>query len=174
MPIPPIIQRDLFAAALRTLSTQTGIPNTLAYTQDWLRRANPDPQAWGYQSIQGVQRAAWQLVRTAKESVDMGHYITQTGQEVGAVPRVPADSSWTADYRYRVAVGITDETGLRRTTVVDVYSPHPIALTTISDEAIGVASQEQTGPGRSPIPGFADAVSAGGVTDVYVLSAGRR
>ena len=175
MPIPNAVQREIFAAASRTLTGGRGIPNVRRWAEEFAPTLMADPQAWGFASQAGVTRAVENIGRVAKESVQLGQYITQTGQEVGGVPRVPSGPEWQGDYRYRVAVGVTDPSGRRISDVITVYSDRPIDYSTIGTRAIEEV-HTRAGSGQETLTGsmFDDVVGIGGTIDVTVLSAGRR
>ena len=175
MPIPNAVQRQIFVTASRSLEYKTGIPNVRTYAQQLAAQLNVDPREWGFTSSAGVARAVENVVRVAKESRDMGAYITQTGYEVLNVPRVPAGPEWLNDYRYRVVVGVTDASGRRTSDIITVYSAGPIDYSTIGTRAIEEIHTRE-GSGRTTLTGsmFDDVIGTGGTIDVYVLSAGRR
>jgi hypothetical protein len=169
-----VVREEIFLSSLSVLARPNPPASTLRAAQQIIRQYNLDPTTLGYTSLLGLQNAVWTVVKQAAAAHAAAELLQPGNPTAPVPPRIPGIESVQPEYLYRAVVSVTDASGHRHTTAIDVRSDTPLSHDTVANDAIEQvlnSTPNSSGtPGRERVRGLIPVATV----DVVIIAAGRR
>jgi hypothetical protein len=174
MPLDATVTGQIFTSALSSLNDRSGEHRPYQLALILNARYNLNPDAYGYQSEQGLFNAVWAVVKNAANASAAGRTLQSLGTTLLNLPTIPGIGPDQPEYIYRLVAEIRLPTGERLTTAFAFRDNRPLTYQQLTNAAVQQLANSTYQWGETDGRGRLVAAMPEYPVTIHVLSAGRR